>query len=115
MIVVAVFKFDIPSNITIRSGSTAIVFRKPIFTIPLEIFTSDSHSSDMLTLMSVGLQQHEWGVRGKNYGIGGVTICAAAVLNVSVPVIHAVWKRSRVSVFIVTVLVIPSDVSLLET
>lgn len=115
MIIIAVLKFDIPSNVTIRSGSTAIVFRKPIFTIPLEIFTSDPHSSDMLTLMSVGLQQYKWGVRGKNYGIGGVTIRAATVLNVSVPVIHAVWKRSRVSVFIVTVLVIPSDVSLLET
>lgn len=115
MIIVAVFKFDVPPNITIRPGSTSIVAGKPIFTIPLEVFTSCSHSSDMLTLMRVGLQQHEGGVRRKNYGIGGVTIRAAAMLDVGVPVVHAVWKRTGGSVLVVTVFVIPSDVSLPET
>ena len=93
MIVVAVVKFDIPPNGTVRPGSTSAVFGKPILTVPAEISASHFHSSDHLTLMGVGLQHCEGGVRGENDGIGGVTVSTAAVLDVSILVVHPVWKR----------------------
>lgn len=76
---------------------------------------SHFHPFDLLTQMSVRLQHHEGGVSGEDNRVGGMSIRTAAVFNVSVLVIMAVWKLTRVLVAISYVLVIPPDVPRPET
>ena len=115
VIVVTVFNLDIPADGSIGPGTTSSVFRKPIFTIPVEIFASHFHPFDHLTEMSVGLQHDEGGVSGEDNSISGVSVHSAAVLDVSVLVVYTVWKLTSVLVAVSYILIIPPDVSCLET
>lgn len=83
---------------SVRPEAASIVFREPIFTVPLEILASHSHSFDKLTQMGVGLQQHERGLSGENNGVSSMSVGTAAVLDVSVSIIYAVWKLPSVPV-----------------
>lgn len=79
MIVVAVIKSDILADRSIRPEATTIVFREPIFSVPVEMLASHSHPLDLLTQMSIRFQHHEGGVSGEDNGVSGMSICTAAV------------------------------------
>ena len=95
--------------------ATSLVSWEPILTVPVEEFTSDFHSFDMLTQMGVRLEQHEGGVGGEDDGICGVSILAAAVIYFCVPVKPTVRHLAADRVVVPYMLVIPFDPSRIET
>lgn len=55
MIIITVFNLDVLAHIGVRPGTTSSVFRKPVFTIPVEIPASHFHSFYQLAQMGIEL------------------------------------------------------------
>lgn len=115
-IIVTVIKYNIPVHFLVRCPSTLTVSRKgPIFCVPFEPFFSHSHTLYLLSLVTIGFEQHERSVCGKDNTICRMTVCTAAVLDQGVVSVFPIWQCTSIAVIVVCVFVIPADIPFSET